>query len=155
MFIFDLPSNPFQSASLFCSRIKVSFIYIPLVKTFEPGHSILCELFNFGLQLFTLHIKVIHGPNPWYELARISTADPVHQSTTDRAEIIGHFIAGCNGLALGVSGELVLTSYVGGGSFVDDEVGCERRGVDFVVVGTVTDEGGDKVWSLDRLKLIS
>ena len=65
--------------------------------------------------------------------------------------MIGHGAARGYGLALSISGKLVLATDVRSSRLVDDKIGRECRRVDLVVVAAVTDEGGDEIWTFDRL----
>ncbi len=126
-------------------------MHLSAIDSLEPSHSVLGKLLNLGLQLVVLHIKIIHSTNPRNQLSRISATDPIHQRSTNRAEVIGHGAARGYGLALSIFSKLVLAADVRSSSLIDDEIGRECRRMDLVVVGAVTDERGDEVWTFDRL----
>ena len=133
------------------SLVEISFVHLSAVDSLEPSHSVLSKLLDLGLQLVVLHLKIIHSPYSWDQLSRVPGTDPIHQRSTNRAEVIGHGAARGNGLALRINGKLVLAADMRSSRLVDDEVGRERRRMDLVVVAAVTDERGDEVWAFDRL----
>lgn len=130
-------------------------MHLDTIEPLEPSHSILRKLLNLRPQLVTLHIKIIYRTYPWDQLSRITATDPVHQRSTDRAEVIGHRIACGDGLVLGEHSKLVLATDVRRSRLVDNEIGCKGGRVDLMVIRAVANEGGDEVGTFDRLQSFS
>lgn len=53
------------------------------IQTFEPLHPVFGKLLDPWLQLLALHTEVVYSANSWYQLPGVSTADSVHQGSTD------------------------------------------------------------------------
>lgn len=66
--------------------------------------------------------------------------------------MVGHGVARSDRLVLGILRQELLPAHVGCGGFVHDEIRCECRCVDFVVVAAVADEGPDEIRSFNGLE---
>jgi hypothetical protein len=131
---------------------EVTLVHLSTVDAFEPSHPIFSELLNLRPQLIALHIEIVNSTNPGNQLSRVPRTDPVHQCSTNGAEVVGHCVARGDSPALSIPSKLVLAADMRCSRLIDDKVGCECRRMDLMVVGAVADEGGDKIWALDRLK---
>lgn len=98
-----------------------------------------------------MQAEVVHRPNARNTLPRPPRAPSVHERAAHRAEVVGHGVAGGDGLVLAVLRELVLAAEVLHGVVGDDEVRREHGGSDLAAVGAVADEGVDEAGGFDGL----
>lgn len=106
----------------------------------QPVRSILHELLNPGLQLRVVQGVVIHRSDPHNALSREASASTIQQGAADTAEVIGHCVASEDGVLPRELGHLLSASDVIQSGVIDDEVGGEHRGGEFVTVVTIADE---------------
>ncbi|KAK6434138.1 hypothetical protein LTR95_009684 [Oleoguttula sp. CCFEE 5521] len=110
--------------------------HLRLTRPWAPRNTTLRVHFKPRLDLRLHQIEVIDRTNPRDEQTRKARGDTIHQRAADRAEIVLHRVAACDSLRLSELGELVLASGVRGVALLDDEVGGEHRGCDFVVLSS-------------------
>lgn len=117
----------------------------------DPRGSVLVELLDLRPELCLHEGEIVHSPDAKNTVTRITRADPIEEGSAGLAEIVGHFIAGCDGLLLRESGHVLLAPLVLQILVVDGEVGSEHGSVKLVTVGTVADKGVEQARSFDRL----
>ena len=108
--------------------------------TIEPCHPILAKLLDPRLQFRLMQAEIIHSPNSQYALSWVSTANPIHQRTAHRTEVVCHGVPCGDGLILAEFCELVLATKIGNCGVVGNKVASEHASSDFVTVGAVADE---------------
>ena len=87
-----------------------------------------------------MQVEVVDSAYPQEVLAGKAAADPIHQSTTDGAEMVGHSVAGFDALIGRPGRELVFPTDVLHILVVDAEVGGEHGCGNLAAVATVADE---------------
>lgn len=70
--------------------------------------------------------KVVHSSDTWDGHIWIPATAPIHQGTTNAAEMIGHCIARGDSAALGEDCDLVLTADMFECTLLDHEIGCKH-----------------------------
>ena len=126
-------------------------MYLVAVEPTKPSHPVFSKLLNLWFQLIALNVKIIHSPYSRYQLSRVAATNPIHQRSADRAEVVGHGVAGGDRLALSISGKLFLATDVGSSRFIHHKIGRECRRVDLVVIGAVAYERSNEIWTFNRL----
>lgn len=96
-------------------------------------------------------MEVIYGSNARDAATWQARADTVHECTARGAEVIGHRVAGCDSPRLAEGFEVLSATKVLQICIVNNEVGGEHGGGDFMAVAAVADETIDKTWALGWL----
>jgi hypothetical protein len=108
------------------SRIVRPLNMLLHIRGLQPTHSILFKRFDPRLELRLLQAKIINRANARYTSARVASATPIHERSTDAAEAVFHVISGGDGVLLAEAREFVFAANVCHVCVFDDKVGCEH-----------------------------
>jgi hypothetical protein len=92
----------------------------------QPGRAVLRVLLDSGLQLGLVQVEVVYGADAHDAHAWKTRADAPHECAARGAEVVGHGVAGRDGLRLAIRGQVVATANILEIFILEDEVGREH-----------------------------
>jgi len=95
-------------------------------------------------------VEIINSADTQDALAGKAAADTVQERATLGTEVVGHSVAGSDGVRLGKGRQLIAATQVLEILVVDGEVGCEHGCSDLVTVSAVAHEGVDEARAVGR-----